>query len=254
MTRRTFNPNVKNVANQTGFYNFVTSAGEKATIETFFNDTETKMKYAAEALIGRPTASTLLEYRLTLAKFIALQEERTPIFRDTHNHTVRLANENLKPDGFEFETPTENDTREFQARFLSDFADYFASILLKMKWILVTNKSDKPFWTSDNPTFRYNPIRSKFFGNLGIESKGIQLHIPISSALAIIICDPLEYADIASVLPAFAPSVDFNNSGQVIHSRQYVFSPRDNFALAHEMISKDPELSNPNRPRIVIGH
>jgi hypothetical protein len=252
-TRRTFKPNVKNVANQTGFYNFVTSEGEKASIESLFNDAESKMQFALQALIERPTSSTLLENSPTIAGFFALQEVRTPIFRDVHNDTIRLANRRLAPDGFEFPTPTENDTKEFQARFVVDLAGFFASVLLEMKWILVSNKTDMPFWTSDNPVARYNPHKSELVGNLGLKSPGIQLHIPISPALAIVICDPFEYADLASKLPAFAPSVDFNNSRQVIYSRQYVFSPNGNFDLAHEMINKNPELSNQNRPRIVLA-
>src|SRR4030095_1135717 len=85
VTRKTFKPNVKNIANQTGFYNYVTSEGEKQSIESFFNDAESKMKFAIQALIERPTASTLSENSPIIAKFFALQEERTPIFRDVHN-------------------------------------------------------------------------------------------------------------------------------------------------------------------------
>lgn len=254
VTRKTFKSNVKNVANQTGFYNFVTHDGEKISIESFFNEAETKTKFALQALNEKPNISTLLENSPVLANFFALQESRTLVFRNTHDDTVRLANERLKSDRLIFPTPTEDDTKEFQARFLIDMTDFFTNTLLKMKWILVSNQTNMPFWTSDNPIVRYNPHKSELVGNLGLESPGIQLHIPISPTLAIIICDPFEYADIASELPAPAPSVDFNNSGQVIYARQYVFSPNDNFDLAHDMIRKDPELSNPNRPRITIAN
>lgn len=253
-TRKIFKPNVKNIANQTGFYNFVTSEGERESIESFFNDTETKMKYAIQTLIEKPHTSTLLEYSPIIAKFFALQESRTPIFRDMHDDMILLANQRLKPDGFEFQSPTENDTKEFQARFLVDMTEFFASVLLNMRWILVFNKTAMPFWTSDNPMVRYNPHTSELVSNLGLQSPGIQLHIPISPALAITICDPIEYANMPSELPAFAPSVEFNNSGQVIYSRQYIFSPNDNFALAQEMIRKSPELSSPNRQRIILAN
>jgi len=220
-------PKAQHVANQTGFYDFVTSEGKRSSIESFFNETETKIKYAIQALIENPNAPTLLENSPTLAKFFALQESRTPIFRDVHDDTVRLANQRLKPDGFEFPSPTENDTKEFHARFLVDMTDSFADILLKMKWILVSNKTAMPFWTSDNPIVRYNPHKSELVSNLGLQSPGIQLHIPISPALAITICDPFEYADMPSELPAFAPNVDFNNSGQVIYSRRFGISARN---------------------------
>lgn len=253
-TRKIFKPNVKNVANQTGFYNFVTHDGEKESIESFFNDAETKMRFAIQALNEKPTISTLLENSPMLANFFALQESRTLVLRDVHNDTILLLNQRLKTDRLIFPIPTEDDTKEFQARFLVDMTDFFANVLLKMKWILVSNQTNIPFWTSDNPIVRYNPHKSKLVGNLGLGSPGIQLDIPISPTLAIIICDPFEYTDIASELPAFAPNVDFNNSGQVICSRQYVFSPNDNFDLAQDMIRKDPELSNPNRPRITIAN
>jgi len=253
VTQKTFKPNVKNIAHQTGFYNFTMRDGEKASIETFFNDTESKMKSALEALIEKPKISVLLENSHVFAKFFSLQESRTPLFRDEQDDITRLVNERLNTGKPFFPEPTENDTKEFQARFLIDMANVFASILLKMKWILISNKTDRPFWTSDNPIFRYNPHKSEFIGNLGLESPGIQLHTPITPALAIIICDPFEYSNMASELPAFAPNVDFNNSGQVIHSKQYVFSPNDNFDLAHEMIRKDPEFSNPRRPRTTMA-
>jgi len=253
VTRKTFKPNIKNIAHQTGFYNFTTQDGEKASIESFFNEIESKVKFALDTLIEKPAHSVLMENSLVFAKFFSLQESRTPVFRDVQDDTIRLANERLNSEKPFFSEPTENDAKEFQARFLIDMADLFAGFLLKMKWILVSNKTNRPFWTSDNPIIRYNPHKSELIGNLGLESPGVQLHIPITPALAIIICDPFEYSNIASELPAFDPNIDFNNSGQVIHSRQYVFSPDDNFVLAHEMLRKDPEFSNPKRPRITLA-
>lgn len=252
VTREIFKPNVKNVANQTGFYNFTTQDGEKVSIESFFNETESKVKFALKSLIEKPVFSVLLKNSPIFAKYFALQESRTLIFRDVHDDTIRLANARLNTEIPFFLEPTVDDTKEFQARYLIDMTDFFADVLLRLKWILVTNQTNMPFWTSDNPIVRYNPHKSELVGNLGLESPGIQLHIPVSPILAIIICDPFENADIASELPAFAPSVDFNNSGQVINSRQYVFSPNDNFYLAQKMINKDPKLANPKRQRITI--
>lgn len=253
VTRKTFKPNVKNVANQTGFYNFMTSEGEKESIEIFFNETETKMKYALQELIENGTSSILMENREVIAKFFALQEERTLVFRDRQNDIIHLLNQRLKPDVVEIKEPTENEVREFQAKFLIEMVDYLAIALLDLKWILVSNQTKSPFWTSDNPIVKHNPHKSEIVGNLGLKSPGIELYIPISPFLAILLCDPFENADLASELPVFAPSVDFMNSGQVIYSRQYLFSPNDDFSLAHEMLRKKPELSNPNRPRIVAN-
>lgn len=194
-----------------------------------------------------------MENRITLANFFALQESRTLAFRDEYDDMIRGANQRLQKDGLTFQIQTENETKEFQARFLFDTSTAFSIALLEMKWILVSNLTSRPFWTSDNPIVRYNPHKSELVGNLGLKSSGIQLHIPISPWLAIIICDSFEYAHEDSEKTADHPNIDFNNSGQVLYSRQYIFSIDDNFDLAQKMISEDSDLSNPNRQRIIVN-
>ena len=251
-THKTFKPNVKNVANQTGFYDFISANGEKTSAESFFSDIETKTQGAIQALIENPKISVLSEHRNTFSTFFALQESRTVVFRDVHNQMIAGANQRLRQNGILFPAPTDNDTKEFQALFLIDTSSMLASVLLEMRWILVANKTNKPFWTSDNPIIRYNPHKSEFIDNLGLKSRGIQLHIPISPWLAIIICDPNEYAHMNTETFAEPPNVDFNNSGQVLESRQYIFSVDNDFSLAQEMINKTPELSNPNRSKVIV--
>ena len=253
VTRKIFRPNVKNVANQTGFYNFTAINGDEKSIENLFNDVEAKTKIAIQTIIEKPTISTLLENRIALSYFFALQESRTLVFRDIYDDMIRGANLRLQKDGFNFQIPTENDTKEFQARFLIDTSTSIANVLLELKWILVSNITNKPFWTSDNPIIRYNPHKSELVGNLGLKSSGIQLHIPISPWFAILICDPFEYAHVDPETTAEPPNIDFINSGQVLISRQYVFSVDDDFYLAQEMLNKNPDISNPNRPRIIVN-
>ncbi len=253
VTRKIFRPNVKNVANQTGFYDFIALNGDETSIEDLFNDVEAKTKIAIQAIIESPTLSTLSENRITLANFFALQESRTLAFRDIHEDIIRGANLRFQKDDFTLPTPIENDTKEFQARFLIETSTTFANVLLELKWILVTNRTNKPYWTSDNPIFRYNPHKSEFVGNLGLKSSGIQLHIPINPWFTVIICDPFEYAHIDFETIAEPPNIDFNNSGQVLNSRQYIFSIDEDFDLAQEMLNNNPDFSNPNRPRIIVN-
>lgn len=148
--------------------------------------------------------------------------------------------------------PTENNTKEFQASFLLDATSMFASLLKEMKWLLVSNKTNLPYWTSDSPITRYNPHKSDIISNLGLKSSGIQLHIPISPWLVIIICDPLEYANMNSDILADPPNIGFKNSMQVITSKQYLFSVHDDFDLAKEMINGKPELANLDRTRVSV--
>lgn len=212
------------------------------------------MKPALEALNKKPNISTVLENIKVLAELIILQETRTPTFRQSHDDMVRLTNERLKGENPFFQEPTENDTKEFQARFLDDVSDSFTDVLLNMKWILISNQTNHPFWISDNPIFRYNPRKSDLIGNLGLKSPGIQVHFPISPTGAISVCDPFDYSAVDSELEAFIDHVQFNNSGQVINSERYLFSSNEDFSMAKEMIRRDPNLANPKRPRITMGN
>jgi hypothetical protein len=251
-TRKAFRPNIKNIAGQTRFYDFIDGSGNEVSIEESFSDIETETSLALQELIENPRISTLLPHKKTLAHFFALQESRTQVFRDAQNDLIKNANQRFRKDGFSFPVPTKDEEKEFQACFLIDTSSDFANVLLEMKWILIINRTRKSFWTSDNPIFKYNPIKSDLVGNLGLKCEGIQVHIPISPHLVIVICDPIGYARENDEATAEFPNIDFNNSGQVLHSRQHIFSADNDFQLAQKMIDENPEVSNPNRPRVVM--
>jgi len=252
-TGKVFKPNVKNVANQTAFYDFIASNGEELSLEAAFSDIETRAQVAIRAQIEDPTASRLRENSQDLANFFALQECRTPVLRDLEEEMIRGANTRLAKDGIAFEIPTEDEAKEFQARFLMETTRAFAEAMRSLKWVLIRNATSKPFWTSDNPIFRYNPRQSDPAGNLGLMSTGIQLYVPIAPQLAVVICDPVEYAGVDPEIFAEPANVDFNNSGQVLGSRRYIFSIDDDFSLAQKMIDENPDLSKPDRQRVIVN-
>lgn len=253
VTRKTFRPNVKNIAHQTGFYDFQTSQGEDVSVEFMFSDAETKAQIAIQNILDEPTTRSLQDNKIALANFFASQEIRTPVFRDVHDYMIDVTNNLLEKDGFSLKDPEENNTKEFQARFIVESSASFAEILIEMKWILVKNSSQTPFWTSDNPICRYNPLKSDLVGTLGLKCDGIQLLIPISPWFTIIICDPIGYAHSDSEIYADQSNIEFINSGQVINSRQYIFSIDDSFRLAQEMVNQRSNLSDPKRPRMVAN-
>ena len=252
-TGNLFNPNVKNVAQEIGFYDFVDDDGDKKSIEEFFSALETKSKAALEAICSKPSEDTVSENKVALANFVAYQMSRTVIFREEHLSMLQGVNIRLKNDGIEFPMPTENERKRFQILFILKNTPIFLSVLLEMKWALILNETGRPFWTSDHPIIRYNPYKSEFVGNLGLISKGIQLHMPLSPKLALTICDPQEYVGAKSEMLAIDPNVEFNNSRQVIYSRQYLFSIDDDFELARQMIRENPDFGNPDRLRVVVS-
>jgi hypothetical protein len=253
VTRKTFRPNVNNIAHQTGLYDFQTSQGEEVSVEFMFSDAETKAQIAIQNILDEPTTKSLQDNKIALANFFASQEIRTPVFRDVHDYMINVTNNLLEKDGFSLKAPEENNTKEFQAQFIVESSASIAEILIEMKWILVKNRSNTPFWTSDNPICRYNPLKSDLVGTLGLKCDGIQLLIPISPWFTIIICDPIGYAHSDSEIYADQSNIEFINSGQVINSRQYIFSIDDNFRLAQEMVNQRSNLSDPKRPRMVAN-
>lgn len=252
-TKKTFKPNIRNVAQQTGFYDFDLLQGDKSSVEFLFSDIESKTNIAIQELLNSPTLTTLEGKKLILARFIIIQELRTLVFRDNHDYLVSELNRFIGKFGASTFETTENDTRVFQAQFIIKETSKLSEILLQMKWILLKNETQYPFWTSDNPVCRYNPLKTKFFGNAGLQNEGIQMLVPISPWLAIIVCDPFGYAKSQSEYETNPSTVEFMNSNQVVNSRQYIFSISDNFELAKQVITEHKSYSEPSRQRIVMS-
>jgi hypothetical protein len=252
-TRRIFQPNIRNIASEKRYYDFSTEDGEAMSIEGYLSDLETHSQKALEAIIQNPSAKTMGENKKALANFIAFQESRTSVFRTEHINMIKGINRKFGSQGGIFPEPGEDEIKRFQAAFLLENTPLFAQIMLEMKWVLVLNQTNKSFWTSDNPIIRYNPHQAEFVGNLGLTSSGIQLHIPLSPSLGLILCDPQEYADLRLEAFAIPANVDFNNSGQVIHSRQYLFSVDANFQLAKIVLNRNPEYGDPDRQRMIAS-
>ena len=255
LTGKTFKPNIKNVANQTAFYDFPSEDGKKVSLEEPLQNLEAKSSVAIQSLISDPTYITLLTNKEVFAYFIAVQEIRTLVFRNKLDEYTNAINAKINSSNFKMPLLSEVEKKEYQAGFLIEKVSMLVDVLLNMKWLLVMNKTETPFWTSDNPVFRHNPYRSKFIGTTGLLCKGIQVQLPITPSLAIAVCDPSEYAHISEQLTTNLSNVQFYNSYQVVASGRYLFSISDNFDLAHEMIPHSAPLSGEKgNYRISLGH
>jgi len=152
----------------------------------------------------------------------------------------------------------------------------FAPSLLNKTWILYETNEENPFYISDNPVTKHNDNHSLLYGKLGLESQGIQIYLPLSSTLTLsFICpsifeemlkekskflmmNPLKlYKNInfkednnLKILFRFlhdyeyknthylqTENVIFLNSLQVAYAVQYIFSKKNDFSLAKDMLS-----------------
>ena len=159
----------------------------------------------------------------------------------------------------------------------------FAPHILNKGWILYETVESDPFYISDNPVTWHNDIDMSPRGSLGLEVKGIQVHLPLSSTLTIaFVCISifeeltqakqklsamkalgllgadtikmevglargfklLEAYEKGTVLQSQPENVMFLNSLQVRYAEQYVFSKKNDFELASEMVSTHEDIRN----------
>lgn len=252
LRQRRFKSNPKNLAQEIGFYDFVSAKGDEASLEQGLADIESDFKTAIEEVYLKPTAHSLGSNKEAIALFLALQLSRTPQFRIIYQQIVTGTNKKFAIPGLEIPIIDENELKREQALFIIESTPVLTEVLLRLKLVLIHNRTNKPFWTSDNPVSLYNPHKHNIDGTMGLLSPGIQVHFPLNPSLALAICDPQEYAQNADEAEANSLNVEFNNSGQVIFSRQFLFSTNDDFDLAQQMIHKNPNLGDPNRSRVTF--
>jgi len=137
----------------------------------------------------------------------------------------------------------ENSAKNVQKSILTKDTSIFKERIKKMKWILIINKLKFPIWTSDNPVAKYNENNSFPYGNLGLDCKGFEMHIPLSPKIVLIVCDPIEFSHEPSkkIMKSYR-EVARERDHQVRNSTRFVFSVDNNFRFAQMMIKNHPEL------------
>jgi hypothetical protein len=251
-TEKTFRSNPKNLAQETGFYDIRTINGEDITLEEYLSKLETKFGVALENLCKNPTTKGLTPNIDDMSLFVACQMIRTPILHKEINDASNELNRRLQKDHVQIPLSSPDELKQIQASMIVENAPIMAKVLSEMMWIILHNESKVPFFTSDNPVIKYNPLNDGVTGNLGLLSEGIQIYFPISPTHALIICDKRQYFTSKTEIKASSQNIEFVNSGQVLFSQRYIYSSNNNFDLAIDMLKKSPDLADPNRMRVII--
>lgn len=155
--------------------------------------------------------------------------------------------------------------------------------ILNKGWILYETVKSDPYYISDNPVTLHNDIDMSPRGSLGLEVKGIQIHLPLSPTLTLAFVCMSIFEEIEQSKEKFAllkllgsssidlirmqesltraytlhaaykqgiplqcqtKSVMFLNSLQVKYADQYIFSTKDDFSLAVEMVESHEDIRN----------
>lgn len=250
LSRRQFTTNIINVAQETDFYEASTLENSgHVSAESYFAERESPWSAALSEVIEDPNSIESDDTRSTLLEFVASFMARTPDFRKTIQ-SIEASTQAKLPDVYIPEM-SEAEIRDMQSESIPTKIPQYLSILEEMDFYLFKNSTGHSFWTSDHPLIKHNEVKDPYRGNLGLLSKGIQLYLPLCPTLVLGITDPSLIDTSTTLFEVDLPHIQFCNGGQVWFSVRYIYSRTQNFDLALTMLQENPQLGDPDRPRVV---
>ena len=256
---RKFSTNISNIGCQKYFYDI-----DKDTyqlVEKKLSEYEKEFSRIYNKLVERKTLTCLnWKEKEVIAHFVATQEIRTremkEMFRSIAKELKRwLSNKPLQKDlerQLE-EIQTEKRLKSIHVEFLVETLlgkSELVDIILQMRWVLGESYLKMPFWTSDHPVSRFNPIDLKPYGNLGLLSRGIQVFFPLTPHLILIFCDPVEYILNPEKITCIKDNVLFANTLQLGSCTRHIFSIDKDFSIAKKWLKEYPKSRDTERTRI----
>ncbi len=246
---KVFSVNITKICQENGFYDVKTD-DYLFSIEENLAEFESKVAPVYKKLVDSKKLSVLdNEGKIAIATFVILQMLRTPEQRISFRHMEQQLADRFP--GFEknFVGERNKENSISHITFLNENVNEFVFILMQLKWVLIL-APDHSFWTSDNPVYKHNELKSKFRGTLGLACKSIQVILPLSHNLLLMIFDGDTYTNIKTdEVTANSENIKHYNFGQIVCSIRHIFGEKPNFTLAEKILRESPEYMNPDRIR-----
>ena len=247
-----------NIACENDFHDL--KPGDKST-EKGFQELEGKWSALLKEIIKRQDIDWLTtEQKETMTEFIVAQylrpigarEEIEDIRNQFYEKMVKYKMTPALREELE-KVKTKESIREHHIDMLNDFRE-LAKYAFHFKWCLIINNTKTNFWTSDNPTVKWNNVDHGSYGNLGFTCRGFELHFPLSPNLLLILCDPVAF----SHLPSKVHTEDINhviyeNNLQIFNSTRFLFSKDGNFYFARKYLQEHPKYRDPKRKKVTVS-
>ena len=200
--------------------------------------------------------------------FIAIQIIRTKSFRDTLGATIekfietmtyksQMNDEDALPkEAFKVSVDKGYIKLQHNGIILDpEMALGFAEVLLNHIWVIYINKTNTPFYTSDDPVVNIPHKHEKFKSYGGLNSEAIEILFPISSNLLLGMYHAETYnktiTDRVYMDVNDQKWVEYFNRAQVVHCQRCIFSISDNFDLAEKICRANPDIQV-YEPRIEV--
>lgn len=179
-SEKSFISNINRIGGEHFFYD--TIEDREQTAENSLSRLESKFSHSYMKLIKTKDLDALNKSDKTLiSAFLLTQWYRTKETRER----IRDYNKQLKTfltehgdlsENLENELNTDNDyIKEIHLPLFREIPNQIAYVL-SMKWILMINRTDMPFWSSDSPISLDNFLNPSKFNSYGLYSEGITIH------------------------------------------------------------------------------
>lgn len=139
-----------------------------------------------------------------------------------------------------------------------DIAKEIELCLLNHKWIIERNFTDLPYYTSDNPVSKKANL-NHLINSDGFQSKGIEIHFPLSPKYSLTIYEHSYLKEIRPdlltkhIIDAKRSNVIYCNDIQVQNATNQLFCQIGNFDLALKRVLATPSIAKRKRERIQIS-
>jgi hypothetical protein len=190
-TQRTWASKAKNLARESGFYEFEVG-GEKLSLEEGLQMYEAAVGHAFKVLRRTEDLTQLREADPdAIACFLALQFTRTPGFREMMRNTMGAIRDRFSRDEISDELAKDlaqgaqdQSIRLMAARMVANSPQDFGPHFLAKTWVLARPPAGRSFLLGDNPVVLQNQTFSHpWRGNLGLAVRGIEIYCPLSPRL-----------------------------------------------------------------------
>lgn len=274
---RKFCTSIRNVAAETGFYNYVhNEVGMSA--EPYLSRLETASAAVIERVRSSETLSGLSEEdRFLLAAFAATQMVRGKQLRRMTEELNQALYEKIvalggEPDEFAEYEEFDDESRKRAAVSNLTIARDLVPHFLDKAFLLFKAPEDRPLYLSDHPVVLRSTLPRPGFAGLGVGVEGVEIYLPISKRLILLfLCRRLasrltSTTWIPRLLNRFAGTlyplhgvaltveairsgrfvelgeadVDYLNFLQVRWATRFVFSSTNNFKVAEELLAANP--------------
>ena len=184
------------MAAERGFYDALIDGEVTVSLEPHLSRLESGTDGAFKKVIeARSITGLSLSDRGWIGVFVAAQLVRTKHFRETikalGDFLAGQLNQSEKAESAEIDLAmSEEEIRCFSIEFFAKSIRQFSDLMHHKIWALMETEKSDPFWIGDHPVAMHNDRDFGPYGNIGLAVPGIQIYLPLSPTLTLILWCP----------------------------------------------------------------